>query len=157
MVRIIAEREIDQREGIYEIYSPLYFYDTYPESTYCIWNIANEGFVSYQINDQQLQNASDCYGPGCDCPDYVVIRMGHNEIKLCGSKMPSQYHISSNGLQVEFCSDNLHEAKGFRLTAYVHVIDDKSNVTGNNVMPTNMVRRNKRQHICKFITTCLPI
>ena len=87
----------------------------YPNNTYCVWNVANTGIVSYYILDQQLENPA-C--SDCDCPDSIKISMGSNEVKLCGSDMPSMKHlISSNGLHVKFCSDNKNTAKGFFMGA----------------------------------------
>ena len=110
-------------EGEYQIYSPLYYHDEdYRNNTYCVWNVANSGFVSFHVIDQQLQqpaNANSCSGPGCDCPDGVTVTMGTNGFKLCGSTLPSPpLHVSSNGLNVTFCSDNKHTAKGFLMRAY---------------------------------------
>ena len=107
---------------MYHIHSPRYYIENgYPNNTYCVWNVANSGLVSYHIIDQQLQEprTRDCEGPGCDCPDSVKITMGTNEVKLCGSSMPSMNHlVSSNGLHVKFCSDNKHSAKGIFIGAY---------------------------------------
>ena len=100
---------------------------------YCIWNIADEGLVTYQIIDQQLQEPGDCEGTGCDCPDSMSIKMGVNEIKLCGSRMPPiKNQISSDGLQVKFCSDNMHTSKGILVMAYRY--SNQSEV--ENVMTT---------------------
>lgn len=45
--------------------------------------------------------------------------MGTNEIRLCGSSHISLHEqLSSNGLQVKFCSDNKYTARGFNLLAY---------------------------------------
>ena len=107
---------------MYHIHSPRYYTNSdYPNNTYCVWNVANSGVVSYHIMDQQLQEprTHDCEGSGCDCPDSVKITMGTNEVKLCGSSMPSMKHlVSSNGLHVKFCSDNKHTAKGVFIRAY---------------------------------------
>ena len=54
---------------------------------------------------------------GCDCPDSVKITMGANEMKLCGSKIPKFDIQTSNGLNVKFCSDNKHTARGFLMEA----------------------------------------
>ena len=118
--RKIKYKAIDQSEDVYQIYSPRYFgYNEYPNDTYCVWNVANKGLVSYQIVDQKLQEPSDCDAPSCDCPDNVKITMGSNEIKLCGSDMPTlSTQFSDDGLQVKFCSDNTETAKGFHLLAY---------------------------------------
>ena len=108
----------------YQIYSPFYLAENgeYPNNTYCIWNIANTGFVNFHILNQTLQeptNISDCDGPGCNCPDFVKITMGNNEMKLCGSSAPSaNYSTSSRGLHVKFCSDNKHTAKGIFIRAH---------------------------------------
>ena len=112
---------------MYEIYSPQFFTGSdYPNNTYCAWNVANGGIVSYHIIYQQLQEprTHDCEGPGCDCPDSVKIKMGTNEVKLCGSpnmssmtSMAYNYQVSSNGLHVKFCSDNKHSARGFLISA----------------------------------------
>ena len=112
---------IHETEGVYQIYSPRYFgYRNYPNNTYCVWNVSVTGLVSYQIVDQQLQEPLDCDGPGCDCPDSVIISMGSDEIKLCGTDMPTlSTQFSDDGLQVKFCSDNTESAKGFHLLAYV--------------------------------------
>ena len=74
--------------------------------------------------EQQLQEprTNDCEGPDCDCPDFVKITMGSNEVKLCGSVMPStvctvKNLVSSNGLHAKFCSDNKHTAKGINILA----------------------------------------
>ena len=106
---------------IYQINTPHYFgYNEYPNNTYCIWNVADGGFVTYQIIDQQLQEPSDCDGRGCDCPDSVTITRGANVIKLCGNTTTSLgFGISLNGLQVKFCSDNMLGSKGFHMLAYV--------------------------------------
>ena len=49
----------------------------------------------------------------------MIVRMGDDELKLCGDYLPSsRYHISYDGLQLIFCSDNYYEAKGILLTAY---------------------------------------
>ena len=104
----------------YEIYSPRYFEtEDYPNNTYCVWNFAITGFVSYHIVDQQLQEPNDCDETGCDCPDSVKITMGTTEITLCGTDMPMiPAQFSDDGLKVEFCSDNIKTAKGFHLFAY---------------------------------------
>ena len=150
------DREISQQNEtfgtIYQINSPQYFgYETYPENMYCIWNIANKDLVTYRIIDQRLQNASDCNGPGCDCPDAMMVRMGSNEVKLCGSAMPSMVnHMSSDGLQVKFCSDHMHTAKGILLMAYRH--NNQQEMTNNNNMfdrvIENMASRKRRQQVC---------
>jgi len=86
-----------------------------------MWNIANDGMVTYRIVDQQLQNASDCDEDGCDCPDFMKINMGKNEIKLCGSSMPQLANqISLDGLHLSFCSDSHHKSKGILVMAYKH-------------------------------------
>ena len=110
--------------GEYHVYPQRYYEDAnYPNNTFCVWNIANSGYVSFHIMEQQLQapaNASICAGPGCDCPDSVRITMGTNGLKLCGATPPStRYHVSSNGLHVKFCSDNKHTAKGFFIRAHI--------------------------------------
>ena len=150
------DKEINQQNEsfgtIYQVNSPRFFgYHTYPDNTYCIWNIANEGLVTYRIINQTLQSAGDCDGPGCDCPDSMTVRMGHNEIKLCGSTMPSTLNqISSDGLQVKFCSDNNHEAKGILLMAYRH--NNQQELMNNNNMFNrvieSMARRKRRQQVC---------
>ena len=117
--RKINYSEIEHSDNIYQIYSPRYHgYNDYPNKTYCVWNVADSGLVSYQIVDQRLQEPSDCNGTGCDCPDSVKITMGANEITLCGSEMPiPPGQVSSNGLHVKFCSDNKYTAKGINLLA----------------------------------------
>ena len=150
------DREISQQNEtfgtIYQINSPQYFgYETYPENMYCIWNIANKDLVTYRIIDQRLQNASDCDGPGCNCPDAMMVRMGSNEVKLCGSTMPPMVnHMSSDGLQVKFCSDHMHTAKGILLMAYRH--NNQQELTSNNNMfdrvIENMASRKRRQQVC---------
>ena len=110
-------------EGEYQIYSPRYYLnEDYPNNTYCVWNLANSGYVSFHIIDQQLQqpaNINSCSGPGCNCPDGVTITMGTNGFKLCGSTIPSSpLHPSFSGLNVTFCSDNKHTDKGFFMRAY---------------------------------------
>jgi len=76
---------------MYLIHSPRYYHGDYPNITYCVWNVANSGFVSTHIMDQQLEEprTHDCWGPACNCPDNVKITMGTTEVKLCGSVMPS--------------------------------------------------------------------
>ena len=109
-------------EGDYQIYSPRYYHnEDYPNNTYCVWNVANSGYITYHIMEQQLQEPADsdsCDGPGCDCPDGVTITMGTNGFKLCGTNPSTSYHASSNGLHVKFCSDNKHTDKGFFIRAY---------------------------------------
>ena len=100
---------------MYEISTPRFHsMNGYPSNTYCVWNVADSGFVSYHVMEQQLQEpmTDDCDGPGCDCPDYVKIKMGKNEEKLCGNMLTNNYGVSPNGLHVKFCSDNKHTAKG---------------------------------------------
>ena len=113
--RLARTNEMD----IYQIHSPHYFiHDNYPNNTYCVWNVADTGFVTYHIMDQQLQEpvTKGCDGPGCDCPDSVKMMMGNTEIKLCGSNKPSMsYLVSFDGLHVKFCSDNKHTAKGINI------------------------------------------
>ena len=105
-------------KSTYQIYSPGYYgRNEYPNNTYCVWNVTNTGLVSYRIVDLQLQEPSDCNGSGCACPDSVKISAGANEIIFCGSQVMSLYQISSNGLQVKFCSDNQQSAKGFLINA----------------------------------------
>ena len=107
---------------IYQISSPQFFvYSDYPNNTYCAWNVADTGNVTYRIIDQRLQEPSDCNRSGCACPDSVKITMEANEIMLCGGKLPPiSNQISSNGLQVRFCSDNKQSARGFLIMAYLH-------------------------------------
>ena len=118
---------------------------------YCIWNIANEGLVTYRIIDQQLQEPDECEGPGCDCPDSMTFKMGVNEVKLCGSRMPPIVNqMSSDGLQVKFCSDNMHNANGILVMAYRY--NNQSEV--ENVMTTtNRITesRNRRQEQVRVI------
>jgi len=45
-----------------------------------VWNIANEGLVTYQIVDQMLQASCDENDENCNCPDFMKITMGGNEI-----------------------------------------------------------------------------
>ena len=122
----IRTKSIDQRNVthgiIHQINSPNYFsMREYPNNLYCMWNIANDGLVTYRIVDQQLQNATDCEEDGCDCPDFMKIKMGKNEIKLCGSSMPQLTNqISSDGLHVSFCSDSHNKSKGILVMAYRH-------------------------------------
>ena len=102
------------------IYSPHYSsYDDYPNNTYCVWNVADTGYVTAHIIEQELQEPSkDCNKLGCDCPDHVKITMGANVITLCGNTMSTMNNlISVNGLHVKFCSDNMHTAKGFFMLA----------------------------------------
>lgn len=107
----------------YRINTPKYFScDSYPNNVYCVWNIANKGFVTYRIMDKQLQEPSDCDGPGCNCPDSFTISAGDDEIKLCGNtKFSIVNRFSWNGLQMTFCSDNKYGAKGILMTAYRHI------------------------------------
>ena len=152
LVKRLTTRKINQRSEtfgtIYQINSPHYFNDhNYPHGMYCVWNIANAGFVTYRIVEQQLQGPSDCDGPGCDCPDSMKIKMGANEIKLCGSKMPPVVNqMSTDGLQVKFCSDNEHNAKGVLMMAYQHnrQMENMSIVLPNNIT-NNTVNTVKRQ------------
>ena len=113
---------IEKIAGEYHIYSPRYYIGDYRNNTYCVWNVANSGYINYHIMSQQLQqpaNMNSCSGPGCNCPDSVTITMGTNELKLCGSAMPSAtYYPSSNGLHVRFCSDNKQTARGFFIRVY---------------------------------------
>lgn len=135
-------KTIDLSEEVYQIYSPRYFgYRDYPNNTYCVWNVLATGLVSYQIVDQQLQEPLDCDWPGCDCPDNVKITMGSNEIKLCGTEMPTvSTQFSDDGLQVKFCSDNTESAKGFHLLAYV--------LTDSEPLPIINIRcKQKRNYI----------
>ena len=151
LVPRVETKEINQRNEtygtIYQINSPYYFHGhrSYPNNTYCIWNIADSGFVTYRIVDQRLQEPHNCSGPGCDCPDNMKIKMGANEIKLCGSKMPPIVNqMSSDGLQVKFCSDNMHSSKGILVMAYRHT---RQNVTVG-VLPNsigNTVNRRRKQ------------
>ena len=111
---------------MYQIYSPQYFgvfgFSAlgYSNNAYCIWNISDTGLVHFHIVDQQLQEPTACDKVGSDCPDSVKIKMGYNQIKLCGSNIPVvSTLISNNGLQVRFCSDNTTTDKGFHLLAYV--------------------------------------
>ena len=120
---------------------------------YCIWNIANEGFVTYRIVDQQLQEPDNCNGPGCDCPDNMKIKTGANEIKLCGSKMPPIVNqMSSDGLQVKFCSDNMHISKGILVMAYRYTRQNvtvgvlPNNITTGNTSAVNRRRRQVQVH-----------
>jgi len=130
----IRTKLIDQRNVthgiIHQINTPNYFsLKEYPNNFYCMWNISYNGLVTYRIVDQQLQNATDCEEDACDCPDFMKIKMGRNEIKLCGSSMPQLTNqISSNGLHLSFCSDSHHKSKGILVMAYKH----KSSY---NVMP----------------------
>lgn len=122
----IRTRPIDKSNvthgTIHQINSPSYFsLKEYPNNIYCMWNVADDGLVTYRIVDQQLQNATDCDEDSCDCPDFMKIKMGKNEIKLCGSRMPQLTNqISSDGLRVSFCSDSQHKSKGILLMAYKH-------------------------------------
>jgi len=118
----VIDQRTEQYGTIYQINSPRYFaYADYSNNTYCIWNIAKKGFVTYRVVDQQLQSPSDCDKPGCRCPDSTIITMGANEVKLCGSRMPAIVNqMSSDGLQVKFCSDNQQSAKGILVMAYRH-------------------------------------
>ena len=122
--RKTAYESIEQiTAGEYHIYPPRYYEDAnYPNNTFCVWNVADSGYISFHIMEQQLQapaNTSICDGPGCDCPDSVKITMGTNGLKLCGDTRPStHYHVSSNGLHINFCSDNKHTAKGFFIRAH---------------------------------------
>ena len=149
-------KEIDQRNEtfgtIYQINSPRYFgYNAYPDNMYCVWNVADEGFVTYRIIDQKLQNKSDCDGSGCDCPDTMTIEMGNNEMKLCGSKMPPIVNqMSSDGLKVTFCSDNMHSAKGILLMAYRH--NNQSGLDGG-IMFTNPTVTKRQAQVCNYIIT----
>ena len=59
----------------------------------------------------------DCDGLGCDCPDYVKMKMGRNKDKLCGNMLTYNYRMSSNGLHVKFCFDNKHTAEGIHILA----------------------------------------
>ena len=150
-------KEINQQNEtygtIYRINSPYYFHRnrSYPNNTYCIWNIADSGFVTYRIIDQGLQEPHNCSGPGCDCPDYMKFKMGAYEIKLCGSKMPPIVNqMSSDGLQVEFCSDNMHSSKGILAMAYRYsTVGVFPNSIGNTVN-----RRRKQVQVYINIAIC---
>ena len=86
-----------------------------------MWNIANEGLVTYRVVDQMLQNTTDCEDEVCKCPDHMKITMGGNEMTLCGSKRPDiSNQMSSDGLQVKFCSDNAVNSRGILVMAYRH-------------------------------------
>ena len=122
------ERKSDYRlirkifAGTYEIQSPHFHSGNgYPNNTYCVWNVANSGVVNYHVMKQELQEPmmDDCDGPGCDCPDYVKIKKGRNEEKLCGNMLTYNYQPSPNGLHVKFCSDNKHTAKGIDIWATI--------------------------------------
>jgi len=121
------KKEIDQRTEesgtIYQVNSPSYFgHQNYQNNMFCVWNIANEGLVTYRIVDQNLQNASDCdHDEACKCPDHMKITMGGNQMTLCGSRRPDiSNQISSDGLRVEFCSDNAGTSRGILVMAYRH-------------------------------------
>ena len=133
--RKINYKTIEHRDDVYNIYSPRYnSYNEYPNNTYCVWNIADTGLVSYQIIDQQLQEPLDCNDTGCSCPDSVKISMGTNEITLCGNETLMQPQLSSNGLNVKFCSDNKHTAKGIHLVVTRHLnVEQTSIVDVTNV------------------------
>ena len=114
---------------------------------YCVWNIADKGIITYRIVDQQLQEPGDCEGRGCDCPDTMIVKMGINEVKLCGNKIPSiTQQMSTDGLTVKFCSDNMHGAKGVLLMAYQF-----TNQTAINQVRTTanefIVKRTRRQEV----------
>jgi len=89
-----------------------------------VWNIANEGLVTFRIVDQNLQNAAtDCVknDEDCNCPDFMKIKMGGNELKLCGSKRPDiNNQMSTDGLHAKFCSDNANSLRGILVMAYRH-------------------------------------
>jgi len=88
---------------------------------FCVWNVANEGLVTYRVVDQQLQNTSDCEDEACKCPDHMKIAMGGNEMTLCGSRRPDiSNQMSSDGLHVKFCSDSAVNSRGILLMAYRH-------------------------------------
>ena len=113
---------------------------------YCIWNIAEEGLVTYRIIDQQLQEPSDCEEPGCDCPDSMSFEMGVNKVKLCGSKMlPIANQLSSDGLQVKFCSDHMHASKGMFVMAYRH----------NMSTTTNRISESRKRRQEQVIVMCV--
>ena len=96
-LRPLPPKTISQRAEefgtIYQINSPNYFiHRHYPSKTYCVWNIANEGVVTYRVVDLMLQNATtDCDedDKDCKCPDFMKIVIGGNKLKLCGSKRPA--------------------------------------------------------------------
>ena len=120
--KVISQRQ-EQYGTIYQINSPLYFgLKNYPNNVFCVWNISNEGQVSFRIVDQMLQNATDdCDNDDCKCPDHMRIKMGGNEMKLCGSRRPDiSNQMSSDGLHVEFCSDNAISSRGILVMAYRH-------------------------------------
>jgi len=126
LVSRTLDKKINQREEefgtIYQINSPYYFGTReYPNNVFCVWNIANEGLVTYRVVDQMLQDASDCDDEACKCPDHMKITMGGNEMTLCGSKRPDiSNQISSDGLHVKFCSDNAVNSRGILVMAYRH-------------------------------------
>ena len=142
-------KQISQREEygtIYQINSPNYFgYRNYPNSTYCVWNIANQGLVSYRIVDQMLQNVTTDCNEGdkdCKCPDFMKVTMGGNELKLCGSRRPDiSNQMSSDGLHVKFCSDNAISSRGVLVMAYRH----KEGGNSSFDFTTNVDSKKKRQ------------
>ena len=151
----ISQR-IEEFGTIYQINSPNYFgYRNYPNSIYCVWNIANEDLVTYRVVDQMLQNATtgcDEDDEDCKCPDYMKVVMGGNELKLCGSKRPViANQMSSDGLHVKFCSDNDISSRGILVMAYRHKGTGNQSVDLTNVM----VNKKKRQvsTILKSIVT----
>ena len=106
-----------------------------------MWNIANNGVITYRIIDQMLQNATtDCDGnyEYCKCPDFIKIVMGGNELKLCGSKMPSGItnNMSSDGLHVKFCSDNAITSRGILVKVYHH---KESDYIGSGSHPYDLI------------------
>ena len=121
---------------------------------YCIWNIAEEGLVTYRIIDQRLQEPSNCEEPGCDCPDSMSFKMGVNEVKLCGSKMPPIVNqMSSGGLQVKFCSDHMHASKGILVMAYRY--NNQSEVENVMSTTTNRISESRKRRQEQVIVMCV--
>ena len=132
----------------YDIYSPRYLEtEDYPNNTYCVWNVAITGFVSYHIVDQQLQEPTNCDKTGCNCPDSVKITMGSNDITLCGTGMPTvPTQFSDDGVKVEFCSDNTETAKGFHLLVYK--LNDIVSVSPHSPMTDTHKREIMASEVC---------
>ena len=150
------------KSEVHQIYSPQYFGEFgysargYPNNIYCIWNVSDTGLVRYHIVDQQLQKPTACDKTGCDCPDSVKIKMGYNQIRLCGSDIPAVItQLSNDGLQVTFCSDNAKTAKGFHLLAYVLTDTESVSTLDINKRETAIseVGYNNHQIICNQIYT----
>ena len=115
---------------------------------FCVWNIANEGLVTYRVVDQMLQNATDCEDEACQCPDHMKISMGGNEMTLCGSRRPDiSNQMSSDGLHVKFCSDNAVNSRGILVMAYRHKGEATPRPPLQQISNDDMYRGKKKRQV----------